>query len=171
MNNMSAQPDPVRQNIIDWCNEDNIDCVESTTNQNMAWNLMINTGRVAVFRPTRFSDRIYFQSGINIAPQHQTLIANNGDIRNKILLQIPSLIIQLDHDPRVFQTDTTITRLNITKIHFHTTISKAMLLSMSNRLLNVHQLVLNQLSVPLQTTMAQLEQTPTTPDASEVGIG
>ena len=168
---MSNQPDPTRQNIIDWCNADNIPCVDATQNPNMDWCLMLNKRKIAVFRITRFPDRIYFQSGIDIAPQHQTLIAENNQIRNDILLQIPSLIIQLDHDPRITQANNTISSVNISTTHFHTTISKADFLSIVSRLMNVQQLVLNQLSVPLQTTLAQLQQTPTTLDATDVGIG
>jgi len=168
---MSNQPDPVRQNIRNWCNADNIPCVDGNQSPNMDWCLMLNNRRIAVFKLTRFADRIYFQTGINVAPAHQQMIRENNQIRNNILLQIPTLIIQLGHDPRITQANNTITVINLSKIHFHTTISKAEFLSIVSRLINVHQLVLNQLSVTLQTTLAQLQQTPITPDASDVGIG
>jgi len=137
----------------------------------MDWLLMLNNGRIVIFKLTRFPDRIIFQSGINIATEHQQMIAGKPQMRNEILLQTPSLIVQLDHQPTITQVNNTISVITITKTHFHTTISKADFLTKSIKLRNVQQVVRNQLSVPLQTSLAQLQQTPTQPDASAVGIG
>ena len=170
---MSNQPDPVKQNIIDWCNADNIPFEDKSSEYpSMDWTLMIMK-RVAVYKQKRFSDRIYFHAGFNFAPEHKTLIDGNNQLRNEIILQIPLLLCQMDVTSKIEGTGNNITGISLSKVHFHSSIKKADFLSLYTKVFQVFQALLNQLSIKLKVTLQQLQQNQLSPspDASDVGIG
>ena len=170
---MSNQTDPVKQNIMDWCNADGITFEdESSKYPNMDWSLMIRK-RVAVDKQKRFSDRIYFHAGFNFAPEHKTLIQSNNQLRNEIILQIPLLLSQMDVTSKIEGTGNDITGISLSKVHFHSSIKKADFLSLYTRVHQVFQALLNQLGIKLKVTLQQLQQNQSSPppDASDVGIG
>jgi len=173
MNMSEEQEDIVKQNIMNYCTADNIRFEDqSSKNTNLDWCLMIN-GKVAVYKQQQYPERIYFQSGINIASEHQALITTNNQIRNNILLRIPSLLAQLDVSCKITQANNSITQISLSKLHFHSSIKKADFLELYLRLYQVQEVLLNQLSVQLQVSLQQLTQNQQTPapGAGDVGIG
>lgn len=65
---MSAQPDPTRQNIIDWCQEDNIPSIsDDAKNPQFVWAIGVGATRISVYKIIQIPDRIYFQSQINFS--------------------------------------------------------------------------------------------------------
>jgi len=170
---MSNQTDPVKQNIIDWCNADGIQVVdESSKIPDCEW-FLVALGNTMIFKLKKFSDRIYFQSKITISKNHQKIIADNQKMRVGLVLQIPTIVLQMDASCAIEQNDTTITKVITSKVHYHSTIKKADFLTKLAKVQDVHTNLLNRLSVQLQTTAKQLQenQPAPAPDARDVGVG
>ena len=171
---MPDQPDTVKQNIIDWCNVDGIKFEDQSSKYPAHdWTLMIN-GKVAVYKQPRLPDRIYFHAGFSFTSEQQKLIQDNKTIKNAILLQVPSLLAQMNVNTKFEMNGDIMTGISLSKPHFHTTIKKADFLILYLRTQQVLQVLLNQLSVQLKISLQKLQQNqqkPPLPDASDVGIG
>ena len=89
-----------------------------------------------------------------------------------MILQLKGLAIQLDFNIMFDAKDKDkITNVKSNKIHFHTSINKADLLEKFQRVGNIHDHVLNQLSVLLQTEVQNIQvQKASQSNASNVGI-
>jgi len=168
---MSDQPDPVKQNIIDWCNEDGISFVDKSDDFPACdWIIIIDNTKM-IYKQTRFPNRIYFQALIAISNEHQQAV-QNPQTRTKIIVEIPTNVLQMGATCNIVENNGVINNLSITKVHFHSTIKKADFLENYIRLHNIHHTMLNQVSNILQTTAQQLQQNQPAPapDASTVGI-
>lgn len=78
---MFDSQDKSRQNIIDWCKEDNIPCIDVTAqNPQFAWTLTLgNTGhRITIYKNKQHNDRIYIQSQIAWSETHRTWLIKHG---------------------------------------------------------------------------------------------
>jgi len=170
---MSNQPDTTKQNIIDWCKEDGI-LIEDNSSKfpNYEWLLLVDKNKI-VFKTKRHPNRIFIQSSITITNNHQKIIADDQKMKFNMILQIPTMILQMGATCSIEQNDTTITKVSVSKIHFHSSMKKADFLANLFKVQDIHQNLLNQLSVKLQTTAKQLQQNQPAPapDASDVGIG
>ena len=167
--NMSNSPDPVKQNIIDWCNTDNIQCNDlSNDNPIFSWIVGMGKNLILIYKVPQFPDRIYIESRIKISENHQKLINEtwNKAKKNNMLLTLKAVAVQLDFNisftfeendkkPKVKDK---ITEIKSNKVHFHSSIKKADFLSVFNRISNIHNHLLNQLSILLETEVKQLEE-------------
>jgi len=158
---MSNQPDPVIQNVIDWCKEDNIDCVDdSSKNTTLSWLLTINKN-VIIYKQPEQPDRIYIQSQINISKNHQEMITKwNQTKKNDLILKLQTLVAQFDANIQIIQEETTITKIVLSKVRFHSTISKAEFLELYVRTDTIHGTILNHLrhSLGLELQQSQAQQ-------------
>ncbi|MCH7967095.1 MAG: DUF2299 family protein [Thaumarchaeota archaeon] len=155
---MSENVDPVKQNIIDWCNEDGIQVLDqSDANPQFAWSVLL-TKKVMVYKQPNLLDRIYVQSQIDVSPKHQTLIRNNQQIRNNLLLQLPAMASQNDINLTFRINNDVIEGISLFKINFHSTISKADFLRLFLRVEQIHSSVLNQLRTTLGLDLQQEQQ-------------
>jgi len=130
---MSNQPDPVMTNIINWCQEDNIPCEDTSTNlPNVLWSLKLGTQAVSAYKLQHIPDRIYIQSGITLNPNHQTLVNQTWEQaqRNDMMMKLKMLSAQYDVNLNFRMNDENLTGFATFKIHFHTSISKADFLSL-----------------------------------------
>jgi len=129
MSMSSQQPDITKENIMNWCNDDNIQCVdESTSNPQFTWSLAIGNPAIIVYKQPHLPDRIFIQSQITISPEHQTLIRETWNVpkRNGFAVKLQSLGVQLDINMNFgFDRDGIMTSISSFKVHFHSTISKA----------------------------------------------
>lgn len=148
---MSSQPDPIIQNIIDWCQEDNIrSVVDTTTNPRMIWAVNVGAG-IIVYKQQQLLDRIYFQSQINFAEIHRTLVNQTWDVsqRNAMMFNLKKLAAQFDVLMNFQLTNDELTGFHTYKIHHDFTISKADFLEKFLRVQAVHDVILNQLNFEL----------------------
>ena len=150
---MSTQPDPVKQNIVDWCQEDDIACVIAHDVPNFAWVLQL--GRVGhtitIYKTTQHDDRIYIQSQISFGVTHRTLVNQtwNAQQRNNMTFNIRKLAVQYDCNLNFQLNGDEVIGINTFKIHFHATISKSELLEKHVRMESIHLILLNQLNIEL----------------------
>ena len=157
---MSNQPDPVMTNIINWCQEDNIQCVDNSTNRsNVLWSLRIGTQSITVYKLSHILDRVYVQSGIGLNPEHQTLVNQTWQQpqRNDMMMKMKMLATQYDVNIDFVMNGNNIISFSTFKIHFHTTMSKADFLSMYIRIQSIHEIIFNQLNLSLGLATQQLQ--------------
>ena len=163
--------DSVKNNIIGWCNADNLKCVdESSNNPNFSWAILVG-GEVMIYKQPHLPDRIYIQSQISISPEHQTLIEAKPDMKNNLMLNLTTNATNLDIGMNFQIVEGKLKGVNLSKVHFADTISKADLLRNFLRVQQVHQTILNQLRSTLGLEFQQSKAQTTQPDASDVGIG
>lgn len=149
---MSAQPDPTRQNIIDWCQEDNIPSVsDDAVNPQFVWAIGVGATRISVYKIIQIPDRIYFQSQINFSEIHRTLVNQTWNVnqRNNMMHNLKKLVAQYDILMNFQLTNDELTGFHTYKIHHHPTISKADFLEKFLRVQAVHEVILNQLNIEL----------------------
>ncbi len=157
---MSNQPDPAMTNIINWCQEDNIQCVDTSANRpNVLWSLRIGTLAITVYKLPQILDRIYVQSGINLNPEHQTLVNQTWQQpqRNDMMMKLKMLATQYDVNLNFGMNGNNLISFSTFKIHFHTSISKADFLSLFIRVQTIHEIILNQLNLSLGLATQQLQ--------------
>jgi len=157
---MSNQPDPVIQNIVDWCQEDNIPCtVANNPEPPFAW--VVTLGRVGqiitIYKTTNHNDRIYVQSQIAFSEAHRTLVNQtwNAQQRNNMMFNLTKLAVQYGVGLNFQQNADEIIGVNTFKIHHHSTISKAELLEKYIRIESIHMVFLNQLNLELGVALQQ----------------
>jgi len=150
---MTTQPDPVKQDIIDWCTEDNIHCVVASDVPSVTWLLSLGQvgNSITVFKSTTYDDRIYFQSQIGFSDAHRTLVNQtwNAQQRNTMMFNLKKLAVQYDVNLNFQPNGDEIVGIKTFKIHFHSTISKSELLEKHIRMESVHIILLNQLNIEL----------------------
>ena len=146
--------DTTRQNIIDWCQQDGILCVEQPTNSQMVWGLSL--GSISLYKQPRFPDRIYFQSSINLSNIHRTLVNQTWDNaqRNVMMFNLKKLVTQLDALLNFVNPNDELIGFHTFKIQSHTTISKADFIEKFLRMQAIHEIVLNQLNLELGSALA-----------------
>ena len=167
---ITVNDDPSKNNIKGWCKSDKLKCVdERLNNPNFAWTLLISD-QVMIYKQRNYPDRIYIQSQINIALEHQALIESNLEIKNNLLLNLPATAASLDIHLNFQNIEGKITGLSIVQIHFAATISKADMLRNFMRVQQIHRTVLNQLRNELGLELQQAQAEKTKPDASDAGI-
>jgi len=163
--------DPAKNNIICWCKADNLKCIdESSNNPKFSWAILIG-GEVMIYKQPHLPDRIYIQSQIAISPEHQTLIEAKLDMKNNLMLNLTTNATNLDIGMNFQIVEEKLKGVNLSKVHFADTISKADLLRNFLRVQQVHQTILNQLRSTLGLEFQQSKAQTTQPDASDVGIG
>ena len=160
MESMSTQADQTRQNIINWCQQDGISCVDEPANPQMTWGLQLSNALVVYMQP-RFPDRIYFQSTINLADIHRILVNQTWDInqRNIMMFYLKKLVAQLNVLMNFVIPNEELTGFHTYIIHGHATISKADFLEKFLRIQAVHEIILNQLNIELGTALASSQNT------------
>ena len=169
------QQDIVKQNIIQWCKDDNIPCEDvSSKNHQFAWGLAIGKPETIIYKQPHLPDRIYIQSQITITPEHQELINTTWTLqkKNDMLLNLRMLAVQYDINMN-FQEDSNgkLIAISSFKIHFHSSIKKANILKMFIRVQSIHIVILNQLSKALGIEMKQLQAQQQSSDSSNPAIG
>ena len=156
---MSNQPDPVKQNIIDYCQEDNIPCADPPNVPNSSWLVLLGQvgNQITVYKSTRYDDRIYFQSQIGFSEVHRTLVNQtwNAQQRNNMMFNLKKLAVQYDVNLNFQMNGDEIVGIKTFKIHFHSAISKSELLEKHMRLESVHIIFLNQLNIELGIAIQQ----------------
>lgn len=156
---MSNQPDPVKQNIIDYCQEDNIPCTNPPNVPNSSWLLTLGRvgNQITVYKLTMYDDRIYFQSQIGFSEVHRTLVNQtwNSQQRNNMMFNLKKLAVQYDVLLDFQMNGDEIAGIKTFKIHFHSTISKSELLEKHMRLESIHIIFLNQLNIELGVAIQQ----------------
>jgi|APSaa5957512535_1039671.scaffolds.fasta_scaffold33622_4 hypothetical protein len=157
---MSSQHDPIKQNIMDWCQQDGIRCVEAPANPQMVWGLIIHS-QVTIYKITQHPDRIYFQSSINLAQVHRTLVNQTWDNnqRNMMMFNMKKLVGQLNVLLNFIHNNEELVTFHTYKIHCHETISKADFLEKYLRIQAVHEIMLNQLNIELGIALASSQNT------------
>jgi len=168
---MSDQTDPVKQNIIDWCKEDNLKCVdESSDNPKHVFALSVFDS-VSIYKQSHLPDRIYIQSQYPITEENKELMNKKPEIAKNIKTNLPKLASQYDVHVNFGEEKNILTRISIYKIHFHSTISKADFLRLFLRVHQVSNSIITQVSGELGLILKQESKKKPAPDASDVGIG
>jgi len=168
---MSNQPDPVKQNIMNYLNEDSITFEDiSERNTSFTWILRVgNVSPVLIFKLPNFPNRIYFRTITTLAPEHVTLLAEDATKKQNIILKIHTLAVELGTNPHFRDNaDNQLNEVWINQIHYNSSIKKADLLEKFVRVQQCQNVVLNNLSKELGISI-QSQQLPA-PDASDVGI-
>lgn len=152
---MSNQPDPTMTNIINWCQEDNIQNTVGGIVERVGWSINIGNRGISVYKLTRFLDRIYFQSTINFSEIHRTLVNQtwNENQRGVMMFNLKKLVAQLDILMNFQLNNDELTGFHTYKIHHHSTISKAGFIETYLRIQSVHDIVLNQLNLELGVSL------------------
>lgn len=159
---MTEKPDPVIQNIIDWCQEDNITCVLAPDAHSFTW--VLTLGRVGqniiIYKQPHLLDRIYLQSQINFSEIHRTLVNQTwtAQQRNSMTHNLKKLAVEYDCNMTFQQNGDEIIGINTNKIHFHTTITKSELLEKYIRMESIHGVILNQLNIELGIAVQRSRQ-------------
>jgi len=155
---MSDQPDPVKQNILDWCKEDHMKCEDvSDKNPQFAFCIQIGT-QIVIYKKPKLLDRIFVQSQITVNPKHTKLIKSKPDLEKKLMIGLPTLATQFDVSISFDATkDNELTGIRIYKTHFHSSISKADFLALITRHQPVYNVILNQLRQELGFESQQAE--------------
>ena len=165
---MSSQPDPIRQNVLDWCHEDDIRTANNTsTNTQFSWAIGVGNPTISVYKITQFPDRIYFQSQINFSEIHRTLVNQtwNTNQRNGMMFNLKKLVAGLDILMNFQLTNDELRGFHTYKIHHHSTISKADFLEKYLRVQAIHEVILNQLNIELGQSL-QSSQNPNSDNAN-----
>ena len=151
--------DSTRQNIIDWCQQDGIPCVEQPANPQMVWGLSL--GSISIYKQPRFTDRIYFQSSINLSNIHRTLVNQTWDNahRNVMMFNLKKLVTQLDALLNFINPNDELIGFHTFKIQCNSTILKADFIEKFLRMQAIHEIVLNQLNLELGSALASSENT------------
>ena len=151
--------DHTKQNIIDWCQQDGIPCVEQPTNPQMIWGLSL--GSITLYKQPRLPDRIYFQSTINLSNIHRTLVNQTWDNaqRNVMMFNLKKLVTQLDALLNFVNPNEELIGFHTFKIQGHATISKADFIEKFLRMQSIHEIVLNQLNLELGSALASSKNT------------
>ena len=151
--------DSTRQNIIDWCQQDGIPCIEQPTNPQMVWGLSL--GSITVYKQPPLPDRIYFQSSISLSNIHRTLVNQTWDIaqRNVMMFNLKKLVTQLDALLNFINLNDELIGFHTFKIQGHTTISKVDFIEKFLRMRAIHEIVLNQLNLELGSALASSQNT------------
>ena len=156
---MSNQSDPVKQNIIDWCAEDNMPCADPPNVPNSSWLLLLGQvgNQITVYKSTMYNDRIYFQSQIGFSEVHRKLVNQtwNAQQRNNMMFNLKKLAVQYDVNLNFQMNGDEIVGIKTFKIYFHSAISKSELLEKHMRLESVHIVLLNQLNIELGIAIQQ----------------
>jgi len=150
--NMSTQPDSIRQNIIDWCQDDNIQCVDtSAENTQFAWSLRLGNTAITIYKQPHLPDRIFIQSQIVLSEIHRTLVNQTWDTnqRNNMMFNLKKLVVGYNINMDFQLRGDELLGFNTHKIHFNSTISKAGLLEKFIRVQSIHEVILNQLNIEL----------------------
>ena len=170
---MSENQDPVRQNIIDWCQTDNIPCVEtSQNNPNFTWSFSLGPTAITIYKQPQLTDRIYIQSQIGLSPEHQTLVNQTWQIpqKNTMMINLKKLAAQYNINMDFRMNGNDLLGFNTFTIHFHSSISKADFLEKFIKLQGIHDIILNSLNVELGIA-TQMTQTNTNSGAENPAIG
>ena len=169
---MSENQDVVKQNIINWCNEDRIEFVdESSRNPNFSWLVAVGKPQILFYKQPNLQDRIYAQSQIVVSPEHQTMIEGwNATKRNSMILKLQTLATQFDINMNFQLEGNKITTIGSFKVHFHSTIKKSDFLSLLLRVQTIHNNLLNQLRLSLGLELQQL-QSQQSSESSNPAIG
>lgn len=171
---LSESDKAVRDNILKWCKEDKIPCVAIPDNPTITFGFKIGNSSIYLYKSPQFADRIFIESVINIAPEHEKLINETWDMgkKNAMIIDIKGMAVQLDFNIMFGTKDKDkITMVKSNKIHFHTSINKADFLEKFLRVGNIHDVVLNRLSIALQTEVQNIQaQQASQSNASDVGI-
>ena len=170
---MSENQDVVKQNIMNWCNEDGIERVdESSRNPNLSWLVALGKPQILFYKQPNLQDRIYAQSQINVSPEHQTMIEGWDAIkRNNMILKLQTLATQFGININFQQEGNKITSISSFKIHFHSTIKKSDFLDLLVRVQNIHNTLLNQLRFSLGLELQQLQSQQQSSESSNPAIG
>jgi len=169
---MSDQPDPVKQNIVDWFQEDSITCKDiSDKNPSFTWILEVGTqATVLIFKLPNYPNRIYFRTMTNLISEHVKLLAEDAKKKGSIQFKIHTLAVQLEVNPTFKNDDKEqFNAIWISKIHYNSSIKKADLLEKFVRIQQCQNVVLNNLNKELGISI-QSQNIPDAPDASDVGI-
>jgi len=171
--NVSENQDVAKQNIMTWCTDDGITCVdESSRNPTFSWLLALSNPQILFYKQPNLQDRIYAQSQINVSPQHQTMIEGwDATKRNNMILNLQTLATQFDININFQQDGNKITSISSFKIHFHSTIKKSDFLDLLVRVQNIHNSFLNQLRFSLGLELQQLQSQQQPSESTNPAIG
>ena len=158
---MSAEQDVVKENIIQWCKDDKITYNDmSKNNPNFSWVIGIGKTSIIIYKAPQVSDRIFVESRIKLAPEHEKLVNEDWAPGKKtnMILKLRTLSVQLDFNIAFTTKEKDkITETKSNKIHFHSSIKKADFLQLFLRVSNIHDHILTQVSALLQTEVKQLQ--------------
>lgn len=160
---MLAQPDPLIQDIQNWCQEDVIPCtVLQNPPEALAWSVTLGQSghQISVYKTSKFDDRIFFQSGITFNEQHRTLVNQtwtalqrdnmSSNLRKTAVMFGASLDFRLNNDE--------VLGINTFKIHHDSTMSKADFIETFLRVESIHLVMLSELNIQLNVAMQQPNQ-------------
>jgi len=170
---MSENQDVVKQNIMNWCSEDKIECIdESSRNPSFNWLLSIGDPKILFYKQPHLQDRINAQSQIIVSPEHQTMIEGwNATKRNDMVFKLQTIATQYDISMNFQKEGDKITMINSFKTHFHSTIKKSDFLELFIRVQNIHMNLLNQLRLSLGLELQQLQSQQQSSESSNPAIG
>lgn len=152
---MSMSDDQVKQNIMKYCDDDGIKCVDSSANKpNFEWSL--DLAKISVYKQKKFPDRIYIQSTIIFGELGKLL--DTPQKKNNLMITLKSFALanefNLDFS---FDEKQNLTGILSYKIHYHSSISKADFLTLQLRITDVQDILFNQLTNLLGTETKKLK--------------
>ena len=166
---MSTEQDSIKQNIIDWCREDKIQCVDkSSKDSQFTWLLTI--GKIILYKQPHLQDRLYFQFQIKLAEIHRKLVNQTWNIhqRNSMMYHLKKLGVQYDINLDFKFNGDEIEGISLHKIHFNSTISKSEFLEKFLRVQAIRNVILDQLNIEFGIA---LNRDHTNQDSSNVDTG
>ena len=169
---VSNQTNSVKQNIIDWCNEENIQCVDSgNANQQFIWSLRIDVEHIIFYQMVNYQDRIIIQAQIDIPKEKQGCIENDKNKKSELLLKLETLATMFHVSIKFIENDEHILiKVRPFKPHYSSTMTKVEFLEYRERMSNIKSTLENHLFIVIGNEFKLQQNQQSQPDASDVGI-
>jgi len=169
---MSNQTNSVKQNIIDWCNEEKIQCVDSgNANQQFIWYVDIDVNHIIFHQMVNYPDRITIQAQIDIPKEKQGCIENDKNKKSDLLLKLETLATIFRVSVKFIENDEHILiRVRPFKPHYSSTMTKVEFLEYMERMSNIKSTLENHLFIAIGNEFQLQQNQQSQPDANDVGI-
>ena len=149
--------DTTKDNIIKYCKEDNIPCVDSSSrNPPLVWSLDVNG--LTVYAITEFPQRIFIQLQIMFEELEKTINEwdeakkNNFTIELRTFALLHNINLDLIKDSKG-----RITGILLYKVYYHSSISKSNFVPLQLRVRNIQEILLFRLGALLGTEVKKLQ--------------
>ena len=149
--------DTTKDNIIKYCKEDNIPCVDSSSkNPQFVWSLDVNG--LTVYAKPEFPQRIFIQSQIMFGDLEKTVNEWNEAKKNNFTIELRTfaLLHNINLD-LIKDSKGKITGILLYKVHYHSSISKSDFVPLQLRVRNIQEILLFRLGALLGTEVKKLQ--------------
>jgi len=169
---MSQQINTMKQNIIDWCNEENTQYVDtSNANPQFTWSLQVGVDHIIFYQAVNYPNRIYIQVQIDISNENQGCLENDPNKKKDLLLKLDTLATMFDISIKFIENaERILMRVRPFKAHYNSTMTKVEFLKYIERMSNIKFTLENHLLITIGNELQLQQDQQSQPDASDVGI-